>query len=112
MAGRATELTSPHVTDVREVAAELLDEESDEMYAWPALEITLRLSKTNRHGRTRDVVRILAQNDDTSPVTLHRMWAARLAAAEITAGPLLRRVKNGTFTTVGRPPANPTRAEG
>ncbi|RVU20966.1 hypothetical protein EOT10_26970 [Streptomyces antnestii] len=97
---------------LREVAAELLDEESGEVYAWPALEITLRLSKTNPHGRTRDVVRILAQNDDTCPVTLHRMWAARLAAAEITAGPLLRRVKNGQFTTAGRPPADPARAGG
>ncbi|MFC9534920.1 hypothetical protein ACFT38_30945 [Streptomyces sp. NPDC056975] len=57
-------------------------------------------------------MRILAQNDDTCAVTLHRMWAARLAAAEITAGPLLRRVKNGKFTTAGRPPTDPTRAGG
>ncbi|WP_406517571.1 hypothetical protein [Streptomyces sp. NBC_00134] len=111
MAGRASEPTSLHIGDVREVNAELLDANGAE-YSWPALEITLRLSKTNPHGRTRDVVRILAQADDTCPVALYRMWAARLAAADLVAGPLLRRVKNGKFTTAGRPPADATRAGG
>ncbi|MEU1121839.1 MULTISPECIES: hypothetical protein [unclassified Streptomyces] len=111
MAGRASEPPCLHIEDVREVMAEL-DDDTGGVYSWPALEIRLRLSKTNPHGRTLDVVRILAQDDATCPVLLHRQYAARLAAAEITTGPLLRRVKNERFTTAGRPSKDPSRAGG
>lgn len=111
MAGRASEPGSLHIGDVREVVADV-DTTTGEAVTWPALEITLRRSKTNAYGRTRDVVRVLAQDDATCPVALYRAYAAALAAAEITAGPLLRRVKNGKFTTAGRPPADPAQAGG
>ncbi|MGW3038163.1 hypothetical protein ACWDCB_44145 [Streptomyces sp. NPDC001178] len=74
--------------------------------------ITVRRSKTNPHGRLKDVVRIVAQDDDTCPVAAWRAWREVLDAAGVERGPLLRRVKNNKLTTAGRPPRDPERAGG
>ncbi|MER5915870.1 hypothetical protein ABT124_37015 [Streptomyces sp. NPDC001982] len=77
------------------------------MLRLPALVVTVRRSKTNVHGRTTDVVRIVAQDDDTCPLAAWRAWREVLAAAGIERGPLLRRVKNDRITTAGQPPGSP-----
>ncbi|MEU5959250.1 hypothetical protein [Streptomyces sp. NPDC047525] len=112
MAGRASEPASLSIRDVREVVAELLDEKTGELLRVPALEVTLRRSKINPHGRSVDVIRILSQHDDTCPVRWYRAWSAVLAAAEVISGPLLRRVRNNKLTTAGRPPGDKSRAGG
>ncbi|GGX36499.1 hypothetical protein [Streptomyces chryseus] len=112
MAGRASEPASLNLRDVRETVAEVLDTDSGELVALPALVVTLRRSKTNPHGRLRDVVRIVAQGDETCPVAAYRAWREVLDAEGVTSGPLLRRVKDNKLTTAGRPPADPRRAGG
>ncbi|MEU1133354.1 hypothetical protein ABZ383_26455 [Streptomyces sp. NPDC005900] len=112
MAGRSCEPGALDIRDVVEDVAELLDPGTGEPLILPALVVTVRRSKTNPHGRTKDVVRIVAQDDDTCPLAAWRAWRRVLAAAGIDRGPLLRRVKNGKLTTAGRPPRDPERAGG
>lgn len=113
MAGRASEPAALNLRDVREVVAELVDPDSGEPLHLPALEVTVRRSKTNPYGRTTDVVRIVAQGDVTCPVAAYRAWLADLTAAGVDTGPLLRRVdRRDRLTTAGRPPADPRRAGG
>ena len=112
MAGRSCEPGALNIRDVVEETAEVVDEDTGELLRLPALVVTVRRSKTNPHGRTRDVVRIVAQDDATCPVAAWRAWREVLAASGIERGPLLRRVKNGRLTTAGRPPRDPERAGG
>lgn len=112
MAGRASEPAGLNIRDVAEDVAELVDPDTGELLELPALVITLRRSKTNPHGRTTDVVRIVEQDDETCPLAAWRQWRAVLAAAGVERGPLLRRVKNDKLTTAGRPPRDPDRAGG
>ncbi|MFD4320474.1 hypothetical protein [Streptomyces sp. NPDC058548] len=112
MAGRASEPASLNLRDVAEESIRLVDPDTGELVELAVLVITLRLSKTNAYGKTVDVIRIAAQEDSTCPVAAYRAWAAVLAAAGVTSGPLLRRVKAGMLTTAGRPPKDPTRAGG
>ncbi|MET9676437.1 hypothetical protein ABZY68_25580 [Streptomyces sp. NPDC006482] len=112
MAGRASEPASLNLRDVAEKTVRLVDPETGELVELAALVITLRLSKTNSYGKTVETIRIVAQDDGTCPVAAYRAWAAVLAEAGVTSGPLLRRVKNGALTTAGRPPKDPTRAGG
>ncbi|MGW2724904.1 hypothetical protein [Streptomyces sp. NPDC001492] len=112
MGGRSCEPGALNIRDVVEEIAEVDDQDTGELLQLPALVITVRRSKTNPHGRTRDVVRVVAQDDATCPVAAWRAWREDLAAAGIERGPLLRRIKNGKFTTAGRPPRDPERAGG
>ncbi|MER7952373.1 hypothetical protein ABTY59_33775 [Streptomyces sp. NPDC096079] len=112
MAGRASEPASLNLRDVAEESIRLEDPATGELVELAALVITLRLSKTNAYGKAVDTIRIAAQDDSTCPVASYRAWAAVLAEAGVTSGPLLRRVKNGALTTAGRPPKDPTRAGG
>ncbi|WP_033287056.1 hypothetical protein [Streptomyces sp. NRRL F-525] len=112
MAGRSCEPGALAVYDVVEEVAEVVDKETGELLQLPALVVTVRRSKTNAHGRTKDRVRIVAQDDETCPVAAWRDWRAVLTAAEVAVGPLLRRVKNNKITTAGRPPRDPARAGG
>ncbi|GAA3800908.1 site-specific integrase [Streptomyces coacervatus] len=112
MAGRSCEPGALNIRDVVEETAEVADEHTGELLQLPALVVTVRRSKTNPHGRLKDVVRIVAQDDDTCPVAAWRAWREVLAAAGVERGPLLRRVKNGRLTTAGRPPRDPERAGG
>lgn len=112
MAGRASEPAGLNLRDVAETSVRLVDPDTGETVELAALVVTLRLSKTNAYGRTVDTIRIAAQDDATCPVAAWRAWAAVLARADVTAGPLLRRVKDGKLTTAGRPPRDPSRAGG
>ncbi|MFF0430327.1 hypothetical protein ACFYUJ_38945 [Streptomyces sp. NPDC004520] len=112
MAGRASEPASLNLRDVAEETVRLVDRETGELVELTALVVTLRLSKTNAYGKTVDTIRIAEQDDSTCPVAAFRAWAAVLAEAGVTSGPLLRRVKDGRLTTAGRPPKDPTRAGG
>ncbi|QDN75869.1 hypothetical protein FNV62_06445 [Streptomyces sp. RLB3-17] len=112
MAGRASEPAGLNIREVAEDVAELVGPETGELLELPALVITLHRSKTNPHGRTTDVVRIVAQDDKTCPLAAWRQWRQVLAAAGVERGPLLRRVKNDKLTTAGRPPRDPARAGG
>lgn len=112
MAGRASEPAALDVADVVPVMVQLLDESTGEVTDREGLEVTVRRSKTNAYGRTRETVRLLAQDHPTCPVTAYRAWARVLDQHGIVIGPLLRRVKNGKLTTAGRPPADPRRAGG
>lgn len=112
MAGRASEPASLNMRDVVEDTAEIHDPDTGAVLRLPALTVTLRRSKTNPYGRTRDVVRIIAQDDATCPLVAWREWRAVLREEGIDSGPLLRRVKNNKLTTAGRPPADLSRAGG
>ncbi|MFJ2110775.1 hypothetical protein ACIOEX_02410 [Streptomyces sp. NPDC087850] len=112
LAGRASEPAGLNLRDTVETSVELVHQETGELVDLAALVVTIRLSKTNPYGRTTDVVRILAQDDETCPVTAWRAWCEVLTRHGVTSGPLLRRVKRGQLTTAGRPPADPTRAGG
>ncbi|WP_329151185.1 hypothetical protein OG275_38185 (plasmid) [Streptomyces niveus] len=113
MAGRASEPASLDVLDVQPCTVQLLDAATGQLLDRDGLVVTLRRSKTNPYGRTRDTVRLLAQDGDpTCPVAAWRAWTAVLDAHGIAAGPFLRRVKNERPTTAGRPPADARRAGG
>ncbi|ONI48517.1 hypothetical protein [Streptomyces sp. IB2014 011-1] len=112
MAGRASEPAALDLADVQPLTVQLVDETTGELRDWDALTVTLRRTKTNPYGRTRDAVRLLAQGDATCPVAAWRAWVSVLDGAGITSGPLLRRVRKGRLTTAGRPPADPRRAGG
>ncbi|MFD8146095.1 hypothetical protein [Streptomyces sp. NPDC059708] len=112
MAGRCSEPASLNLRDVSETSVRRTDPATGETVELAALVVLLRLSKTNPHGRTVDTIRIVAQDDETCLVAAWRAWSAVLAAAGVTSGPLLRRVKNNRLTTAGRPPADPTRKGG
>jgi len=58
--------------DVVEETAEVVVEETGELLQLPALLIIVRRSTTNAHGRTKDEVRIVAQDDETCPVAAWR----------------------------------------
>ncbi|MBV9026419.1 MAG: hypothetical protein JO362_22100 [Streptomycetaceae bacterium] len=119
MAGRASEPVSLSVLDVTEVSADIYDLATGKVIQRPALELTLRRSKTNPYGKLRDVVRLVAQDDAAlCPVTAWRAWMALLAehGAEHT-GPLLRRIDRwgrlgDTGQCAGRRPADERRAGG
>ncbi|MFE3557346.1 hypothetical protein ACFXKW_21125 [Streptomyces sp. NPDC059193] len=112
MAGRASEPAGLNLRDIAETSVQLVDPDTGETIELAALVITLRLSKTNSYGKTVDTIRIAAQDDVTCPVAAWRAWAAVLARAGVTSGPMLRRVKNGKLTTAGRPPEDPSRVGG
>ncbi|MFJ8166530.1 hypothetical protein ACIRBY_37200 [Streptomyces sp. NPDC096136] len=112
MAGRASEPASLNIRDVSETAVRLTDPVAGEAVELCGLVVLLRLSKTNPHGKTTDVIRIVAQDDETCPLAAWRAWSAVLADQGKTSGPLLRRVKNGRLTEAGRPPADDTRRGG
>ncbi|MFF5808252.1 hypothetical protein [Streptomyces sp. NPDC012746] len=112
MAGRASEPASLNLRDIAVESAQYRDPGTGELLDLAVLVVTLRRSKTNAYARSRDVIRIAAQDDATCPVAAWRAWHAVLTAHGVTSGPLLRRVKNDRLTTAGRPPADPTRAGG
>ncbi|MGW2725596.1 hypothetical protein [Streptomyces sp. NPDC001492] len=120
MAARASEPVSLSVHDVVETTADIVDLATGEIVdVRPALEITLRRSKTNPHGRKRDTVRLVAQDDPAlCPVVLWRAWMTLLQSADVAhTGPLLRRVDRwgrlgGTGACAGRQPADARRAGG
>ncbi|MFJ5548580.1 hypothetical protein [Streptomyces sp. NPDC093225] len=112
MAGRASEPASLNLRDLATETLTAVDPDTGEVLELHALVITLRLSKTNPYGRTTETVRIAAQDDETCPVALYHAWIAELDQNGATAGPLLRRVKDGRLTTAGRPPKDPARAGG
>ncbi|MFD4021198.1 site-specific integrase [Streptomyces sindenensis] len=113
MAGRASEPAALDVLDVRPCTVPLLDAATGELLDRDGLVVTVRRSKTNPYGRTRDTVRLLAQDGDpTCPVAAWRAWTEVLDGHGVTSGPLLRRVKHGRLTTAGRPPADARRAGG
>lgn len=113
MAGRASEPAALNCRDVREISAPVLDPSTGVRVELPALEVTIRRSKTNPYGKTRDVVRIVAQDDSTCPVAAWRSWRTVLEAAGLDNGPLLRRVDGrDRLTTAGRPPKDLRRKGG
>ncbi|MGW3091724.1 hypothetical protein [Streptomyces sp. NPDC001108] len=112
MAGRASEPAQLDVDDVQLCTVRLLDPATGELVDRDAMVVTVRRSKTNPYGRSRDTVRLLAQDHPTCPVTACREWVQVLDAFSVQRGPFLRRVKKGKLTMAGRPPADPRRAGG
>ncbi|MEV0012871.1 hypothetical protein [Streptomyces sp. NPDC047973] len=113
MAGRASEPAALDLADVAPCTVQLLDAATGALVDRDGLVVTVRRSKTNPYGKTRDTVRLLAQGDDpTCPVAAWQAWAGVLDAHGVTSGPLLRRVKNERLTTAGRPPADARRVGG
>ncbi|MGW2255143.1 hypothetical protein ACWCXH_33900 [Kitasatospora sp. NPDC001660] len=119
MAGRCSEPAALNRLDVAEVTARYRDPETGRPVVRPALEITVRTSKTNPYGRHTQRVRIVGQDDpQLCPVLAHRAWTALLDAQQVPpGGPLLRRIDRwgrigGTAPVAGRPPADPARAYG
>ncbi|MFI9041620.1 hypothetical protein [Streptomyces sp. NPDC053726] len=121
MGGRSCEPGAVGVLDVREEVATVPDPDGGPAVELPALEIVIRRSKTNVHGRRRDIVRLVAQSSadaDLCPVRAYREWMGVLDAHGIAhTGPLLRRIDRwgrigGTGTCAGRQPDDARQAAG
>ncbi|WP_335983067.1 hypothetical protein [Streptomyces sp. CA2R106] len=121
MAGRSCEPGAVGVLDVREDVAAVPDPDGGPAVELPALEIVVRRSKTNVHGRRRDFVRLVAQSEadaDLCPVRAYREWMGVLDAHGLAhTGPLLRRIDRwgrigGTGTCAGRQPVDARQAAG
>ncbi|WP_433860352.1 hypothetical protein [Streptomyces kronopolitis] len=121
MAGRSCEPGALGVLDVREDTARVPDPTGGPAVELAALEIVVRRSKTNVHGRRRDIVRLVEQSAadaDLCPVRAWREWMAVLDGHGLAhTGPLLRRIDRwgrlgGTGKCAGRQPDDKRQAAG